>query len=219
MILNDLIKRFITSVLLILLLGFSFFFSFMLIIALLLLITIAWNEFRGLIFKIFKNNLNKFLINLFFLIYLLLFSCTVFLGVSEQSFKIIVLYLFVVCIFSDVGGLLFGKLFKGKKLTKISPNKTISGSMGSFILSLLSVPIFYFLIGNNFFNFTAIIFFTLFISLICQLGDLFFSLLKRKANVKDTGKILPGHGGLLDRIDGILLAVPLGIIILYFLIN
>ena len=130
--LNDLTKRFTTSISLILLLGFSFFYSYILIITLLLLITIAWNEFRGLIFKIFKNNINKVLISLLFLIYLVLFSYIVFLGVSNESFKIIVLYLFIICILSDVGGLLFGNIFKGKKLTKISPNKTISGSIGSF---------------------------------------------------------------------------------------
>ena len=191
--LNDLTKRFTTSISLILLLGFSFFYSYILIITLLLLITIAWNEFRGLIFKIFKNNINKVLISLLFLIYLVLFSYIVFLGVSNESFKIIVLYLFIICILSDVGGLLFGNIFKGKKLTKISPNKTISGSIGSFILSLLSVPMFYFLFENKF---LLITFITLFISFVCQLGDLFFSFLKRKANVKDTGKILPGHGGL-----------------------
>ncbi len=213
--LNDLIKRFTTSITLILLLGFSFFYSYILIITLLLLITIAWNEFRVLIFKIFKNNINKILISLLFFIYLVLFSYIVFLGVSNESFKIIVLYLFIICILSDVGGLLFGNIFKGKKLTKISPNKTISGSIGSFILSLLSVPMFYFLFENKF---LVITFITLFISFVCQLGDLFFSFLKRKANVKDTGKILPGHGGLLDRIDGILFAIPIGIITLYFLI-
>ena len=129
------------------------------------------------------------------------------------------IYLFSICIFSDIGGLLFGKIFKGKKLTKISPNKTISGSIGSFMLSLLLVPIFYFLLNDQLIILSDIILITIFVSLSCQLGDLFVSYLKRKAKVKDTGDILPGHGGLLDRIDGMLLAIPLGVIIWKFLIN
>jgi phosphatidate cytidylyltransferase len=128
------------------------------------------------------------------------------------------LYLFSICICSDVGGLLFGKVFKGKKLTKISPNKTISGSVGSFILSLSLVPIFYFLLNDQFSNLLDLILLAILVSFLCQLGDLFISFLKRKAKVKDTGDILPGHGGLLDRIDGMILAIPLGMFIWEFLI-
>ena len=54
----------------------------------------------------------------------------------------------------------------------------------------------------------------LLISIICQFGDLFFSFLKRKSRIKDTGKILPGHGGILDRVDGILIGVPIGFVIM-----
>ena len=61
-----------------------------------------------------------------------------------------------------------------------------------------------------------IILLTISISFICQLGDLFISFLKRKAKIKDTGNILPGHGGVLDRIDGILFALPIGIILIDF---
>ena len=118
---------------------------------------------------------------------------------------------------SDIGGYIFGKIFKGPKLTSISPKKTISGSIGSFILTFLVIGIlmFYFTGKLNFKIFVL----SFFISFACQLGDLFFSFLKRKAKVKDTGDILPGHGGLLDRIDGMLLAIPLGVIIWKFLIN
>ena len=128
------------------------------------------------------------------------------------------MYLFIICICSDVGGLLFGKIFKGKKLTKISPNKTVSGSIGSFILSICFVPIFIFVLDNELANIMNLIFVAIIVSFICQFGDLFFSFLKRKAKVKDTGDILPGHGGLLDRIDGMILAIPLGVLTSDFLI-
>ena len=127
-------------------------------------------------------------------------------------------FLIFICIFSDIGGLLFGKFFKGKKLTKISPNKTISGSIGSFVLSLSLVPIFYFLLQDKFNNLGDLITLAILVSFFCQLGDLFISFLKRKAKVKDTGELLPGHGGVLDRIDGILFAVPIGMAIYEFLI-
>ena len=107
--------------------------------------------------------------------------------------------------------MLFGKTFKGKKLTKISPNKTISGSIGSFILSLLLVPIFYYLF-NNLYIFDLICV-SVIVSLSCQVGDLFISYLKRRAKVKDTSNILPGHGGLLDRIDGMIFAYPFSYLI------
>ena len=107
----------------------------------------------------------------------------------------------------------FGKLFKGKKLTKISPKKTISGSIGSFIISVLLIPFFY----DYFFNYglLTIIIITVMISLVSQIGDLFISYIKRKAKVKNTSNILPGHGGFLDRIDGIIFSIPSG----YFLFN
>ena len=110
---------------------------------------------------------------------------------------------------SDIGGLVCGKIFKGKKLTKISPNKTISGSIGSFMFSILLIPFFHKVqIDQTLVNLFII---TIIISLTSQLGDLFISLLKRKAKVKDTSDLLPGHGGVLDRIDGIIFAIPLGI--------
>ena len=112
---------------------------------------------------------------------------------------------------SDIGGLVIGKFFKGKKLSKISPNKTMSGSLGSFIFPLLLVP--FFLEYFNNYNFLILVIFTLIISFASQLGDLLVSLLKRKAKVKDTSDLLPGHGGVLDRIDGIIFAIPAGLLI------
>jgi len=216
---KDLKKRIITSIPLIFLLYLSFYYSYILIISLIGIFLISLIEFQGLISKIFKKkDINESLFKLFaiilFAIYLTTFSLLIFAEVIENNSKLNILFLFAICIFSDIGGLIFGRIFKGKKLTKISPNKTISGSIGSFISSLAIIPFFYFLINDIFLIITIIIL----VSLFCQMGDLFISYLKRKANVKDTGNILPGHGGLLDRIDGMLVAIPLGIIILEFLI-
>tara|TARA_B110000971_G_scaffold179718_1_gene186091 strand:- start:230 stop:610 length:381 start_codon:yes stop_codon:yes gene_type:complete len=123
----------------------------------------------------------------------------------------VLIYSLLIAIISDIGGLVTGKIFKGKKLSKISPNKTVSGSLGSFIFSLLLVPFFLEYFSNH--NILIIILFTLIISLTSQLGDLLISLLKRKAKVKDTSDLLPGHGGVLDRIDGIIFAIPVGLLI------
>lgn len=220
---KDLSKRLITSIFLIFLLGLSFNHSYILIISLILVSFISWIEFQGLIARIFRKknfkiNFFKISTNGLSLIYLTIFSAIIFSGISQDNFKMSMLYLFSICICSDVGGLLFGKIFKGKKLTKISPNKTISGSIGSFLLSLCLVPIFHFLLVDQFSNLLNLIVLAILVSFFCQLGDLFISFLKRKAKVKDTGDILPGHGGLLDRIDGMILAMPLGIFIWKFLI-
>tara|TARA_B100000123_G_C25692536_1_gene411506 strand:- start:359 stop:748 length:390 start_codon:yes stop_codon:yes gene_type:complete len=119
------------------------------------------------------------------------------------------------CIGSDIGGYIFGKTFKGPKLTSISPNKTISGSIGSFIFTFLIVGILMFYFTGKF-NLKIFIL-SFFTSLACQIGDLFFSFLKRKAKVKDTGNILPGHGGALDRLDGIFFGIPAGFLTLSIL--
>ena len=125
--------------------------------------------------------------------------------------------LILICAASDIGGFIFGKIFKGPKLTKISPNKTIAGSLGSILLSIFVIIISgYFLSLNiNFF----LIMISIITSISCQIGDLFFSYLKRKAKIKDTGKFLPGHGGVLDRVDGILLGFPTGLISLILFIK
>ncbi len=218
MTLKNLTKRIITSIPLIFLLILSFYYSYVLIIALFVLTLITWIEFNGLVVRIFKVNLYRLLINFLSLIYLIIFSFIVASAILQDNFKLNIFYLFLICIFSDVGGLIFGKVFKGKKLTKISPNKTISGSIGSFLMSLLLVPLFYFLFNEKYSNFLDLILISIFTSFFCQLGDLFISFLKRKAKLKDTGNILPGHGGLLDRVDGMLFAIPIGIMIWEFLI-
>ena len=118
------------------------------------------------------------------------------------------LFILSICFFSDIGGYIIGKLIGGKKLTKISPNKTISGSIGSFSFSVFPLLLFYNYNQYEYFFSINNLLFCLMISLVCQLGDLFISYLKRKAKIKDTGFILPGHGGVLDRVDGIIFAVP-----------
>ena len=215
---KNLLNRLLTSIVLLILLALSFEYLYILIILLIVISFISFIEFQALISKIFKkknfktNFYRKFLYSLS-LLYLAVFSVIIFSEISQDNYKMSILYLFSICICSDVGGLLFGKIFKGKKLTKISPNKTISGSVGSFILSLCLVPIFYFLLTDQFLDLFNLVLLAILVSFFCQLGDLFISYLKRKAKVKDTGDILPGHGGLLDRIDGMILAIPSGILI------
>ena len=208
-------KRILTSILLIALLIGMFFYSYIMIISLIVIAIISWIEFYALISKILKNNILKDKFFRFFykalsLIYLSALVYLIFAIESEYSnLKIYLLYTVLVAILSDIGGLVCGKIFKGKKLTKISPNKTISGSIGSFIFSIFLIPFFYKVhVDQSLVNLFLI---TIIISLTSQLGDLFISLLKRKAKVKDTSDLLPGHGGVLDRIDGIIFAIPLGI--------
>ena len=214
---KELQKRIITSILLLSLLILMFLYTFVLIISLVVIAIIAWIEFYSLIHKIFINNnfMNKIFRFFFKAISLLYMSLLVYLimvpKINDKFFEIIIIYSILISIMSDVGGMVIGRIFKGKKLTKISPNKTISGSIGSFIFSLFLIPFFIKHFDN--YDLVVIILFTLLISLTSQIGDLLISLLKRKANVKDTSDLLPGHGGILDRIDGIIFALPLGILI------
>ena len=150
------------------------------------------------------------------IIFLLFSFYTAFEIRDYKNFKYF-LFIVIVCIFTDIGGYIFGKIFKGPKLTKISPNKTYTGVFGSFLLSLIAGLIYLNYFGKK--ELTdpdhLIIFLSiLFISLINQIGDLVISYFKRKAKLKDTGKILPGHGGMLDRIDGVIFAIPTTIFII-----
>ena len=148
----------------------------------------------------------------------------------ENGFKVFI-FVILISILTDIGGYIFGKVFKGPKLTKISPKKTYSGVIGSFILSVFGGLIFVEYVDNfytdlvlSYTNFEPfginlnlfVLIFILITSLISQLGDLIISYFKRVAKIKDTGKILPGHGGLLDRIDGIIFAVPFTYVIFNF---
>ena len=131
--------------------------------------------------------------------------------VNEVSFFLF-LFIIITCISTDIGGYIFGKIFKGPKLTKLSPNKTYSGVIGSYIMSLISIYLLtenYNLIMNDSYQFTIQLFFLILItSTVSQIGDIIISFFKRLSKLKDTGKIIPGHGGLLDRIDGMLFTFP-----------
>jgi phosphatidate cytidylyltransferase len=218
---TELKKRIITSIGLLSLLTTMYFYSFIMIGALLIIAVIIWIEFYALISKIIRGNkfqdiFFRFIFKLTSLLYLSTLVGFIFFIESHYiDLKIYLLYSVLIAILSDIGGLVFGKTFKGKKLTKISPNKTVSGSIGSIVLSMVLIPIFY----NKLilYDLFTLIILTIVISLISQIGDLFISFLKRKAKVKDTSDLLPGHGGLLDRVDGIIFAVPFGILLLNFL--
>jgi phosphatidate cytidylyltransferase len=166
-------------------------------------------EFFTIILKIFeKNKMKQFFYNIIFIIYIFSF-CTYFLILSSfLHLKILIFMVLLTCVASDIGGFIFGKIFKGPKLTKISPKKTISGAIGSLIFSSLFILMLTYYLTKNFDLYIIII--GCIISISCQIGDLFFSFLKRKSFLKDSGNFLPGHGGILDRIDGILLGIPVG---------
>ena len=170
------------------------------------------------LFSVFRKKTTILFLDL--ILILSLYSIYYLSDLNEISFYIL-LWIIILVVCSDVGGYVFGKIFKWKKLTKISPRKTLSGVFGSFIFSLFSVFIANAMLSSNQvipidfldpkFFFLAIIF-----SLIAQAGDLTISYFKRIEKVKDTGKILPGHGGILDRIDGLMFVVILAFVLIYF---
>ncbi len=139
---------------------------------------------------------------------------------NEDNYYRLFLLIFITCIATDIGGYVFGKILKGPKLTKISPNKTYTGMLGGFLLSIILVSIY----SNNLTFFSIadagreitiqLMSMVLFISFVSQVGDLTISLFKRKSKIKNTGKIIPGHGGLLDRIDGMIFAFPFTFILI-----
>jgi len=203
---NNFIKRLVSSIIIapilyfVIYYGNIFFFSLLIIIAI-----ISFYELKNISF----NNL----IFIFSLFILLLFLYSSWELRNLQNGFYLVLFVLFICIFTDIGGYIFGKLFKGPKISRISPNKTYSGMAGSFLLPLI-VVYFFLTSDNNSEIYSKIIYFynlnlsftILIISLVSQLGDFMISYLKRKSKKKDTGNIIPGHGGLLDRIDGIIFA-------------
>ena len=210
---KNLKKRIITSILLFIfailfILINEIFFLFIVFVVLYLCVT-EWYKLNWKYFRKKKWEYN--LITAIGIIYafLVLFTIRNLRGDSFED-AIFLIFILSLCVCSDIGGYVFGKTIGGKKLTKISPNITLSGSIGSFIFSILPIFLFNFqnYININFYFSLKNILFCLIISLVCQLGDLFISYFKRLNKVKDTGSILPGHGGLLDRIDGIIFAIP-----------
>jgi len=198
---NELEKRIFSSIILLPLVYLfisngSFYFNFFIIICFIVSIYEWWKMIR----KIYLRYLGSFF---------LIFSFYTFYKISIDQIGIFIL---ITCISTDIGGFVFGKFFKGPKLTKISPNKTYSGMIGSYFLSIIFLIFF-----TNFMNYQIDIkwiILTILISTISQVGDIILSYFKRLSKIKDTGKIIPGHGGLLDRIDGMIFAFPF-----FYLIN
>ena len=215
MISNNLKKRLYTSLVLLALVILILNFNFILIYSLIILGVISILEFLSISKKIFKYRFSKIFYNSLFIIYVFIFCFMFFFFSNISGLKIILFILLFGCIASDIGGFISGKLLKGPKLTKISPNKTYSGALGSIFFSVLTIStLFSFYLEN--FNY-KIILISMITTIFCQLGDLLFSFLKRKAKIKDTGDLLPGHGGVLDRLDGIFLGLPFGFLSLILL--
>ena len=201
---NELFKRILTSVILLPILYYVTVYSgIYLIILLMLFYTVS-------IYEIITNTKNLLFIISTGIFLIFSFYSFYFLR-GDTEYSLVVLFWILTSTFlSDIGGYVFGKILKGRKLTKISPNKTYSGAIGSIVLSCLSLPIINLLqiysfkkLLVNFFELKFLLF-AMTISLVCQLGDLFVSFLKRKINLKNISNLLPGHGGILDRIDGLI---------------
>ena len=208
-------KRIITSLFLLSLFILMFVFNEILIFSLIIFGVISIVEFIDITRKIFNHFLKFIISNSIFVIYVFMFCIITVYFSNILYLKIIFFSLLLSCITSDIGGYVFGKTFKGPKLTKISPNKTVSGSIGSLILSCLTFSISIYFFTNSFNYITLLI--GVITSIGCQMGDLFFSFLKRKAKIKDTGNFLPGHGGVLDRLDGIFFGIPAGFLTIIIL--
>jgi len=204
---SELKKRILSSIILIPIVFFfiikgSYFFSLLLFICF-LISSYEWH--------LLAKKKNYYIFGFIFLIcsFYLIYQ----LRISEDNSYNKFITILLICIFTDIGGYTFGKIFKGPKLTSYSPNKTISGLFGSYFFALCLIPfLIYFNLLNQPYILLSIIFVTL-ISSVSQLGDIIVSYFKRKSNIKDTGNIIPGHGGLLDRIDGMLFAFPFAYLI------
>jgi len=204
MIKEEIVKRILSSIILLPTVLFfiikgSFLFNFFIFICF-LITTYEW-------LKLSKNNLLK----LFGTIFIVISFYTIFNIRNEFDRDYFhLLLVIIICVSTDIGGYVFGNIFKGPKLTKISPKKTYSGVIGSFLLSLIFTNLFLDFLSNvETFEFTKEMFlFILLVSLVSQIGDIIISYFKRKSKIKDTGTIIPGHGGILDRIDGMIFALP-----------
>ena len=207
-------KRFISSIFLIptcflLIIEGSILFNLFLILCFLLTV-FEWNKMSNK-----TNGLKIFGYMFLFLSFLSVYYLRNFF--EEQISLILFLFVIVICISTDIGGYIFGKIFKGPRLTQISPNKTISGMFGSYLLSIISIT-FFINIDQIFFEFNLksnfqIFTITILISSVSQIGDILISYFKRRSKIKNSGNLIPGHGGILDRIDGMLFAFPFSFLI------
>ncbi len=213
---NNLQKRILTSIIIF---PISIFFIFMggsFTLSFLYAILILGN-FE--VFSVFKRKISIIILDLILVSSLL---CIYFLRIDTLSSFVLLIWVIILTICSDVGGYVFGKIFKWKKLTKISPNKTLSGAIGSFLFSLGSVFLLEFIVNIfidldlQILNQPKYYFLAMLFSLVAQLGDLCISYFKRLEKIKDTGKILPGHGGIFDRIDGLMFVVILAYVFYNF---
>ena len=207
MIKKELQKRILSSIILI---PISFFFIIQGSLTFIFFLSLI---FLATSFEWFKMTKKKDLLRIFGLFFLF-FSFYSAVYLRQYIGLNFFIFLIIICIFTDTGGYIFGRLFKGPRLTKVSPKKTYSGVIGSFLISLLFGLIYIKYLGQKSkilleTDSIFIILLILFISLVSQIGDLIISYFKRKAKLKDTGKILPGHGGFLDRIDGIIFVMPI----------
>ena len=202
---SELLKRILSSIFLIpliiyLIIKGSHLFTLFLIICFFLTIY-EWH-------KMSKNIIYKFIGIIFLFIS---FYSAYQIRFSFGNEYNLLFFILIICVSTDIGGFVFGKILKGPKLIKISPNKTYAGVLGSYIFSLLSVFIFFRTMNNfDLIEFTGLLlFFIIILSTVSQIGDLIISYFKRQSGIKNTGNIIPGHGGLLDRIDGMIFAFPL----------
>ena len=211
---QELLKRIISSLTLILIALFfiikgSFFFNFFILVCFIITVY-EWH--------MMSKKKPFHIIGIFFLIFSFY---TVYYLRAENDLKFFLLVV-ITCIATDIGGYIFGNIFKGPKLTKISPKKTYAGMFGGFFLAIIFTNLFFnnlnFInLGNNAQISKEIFIIVLLLSFVSQIGDLTISFFKRKSKIKNTGKLIPGHGGLLDRIDGMIFAFPFMFIIIKIL--
>ena len=203
---SELLKRIISSLIIIPVALFfiikgSFLFIFFILICF-LITSYEWHK---------MSNKKLYYLPGFLFLMLSFYSVYLIRANDSDSLKFF-LYILIVCVSTDIGGYIFGKILKGPKLNKISPKKTYSGVIGGYLMSIILYYLFIILNYGDKINSNDFVFILL-ISTISQLGDITISYFKRLSKIKDTGKILPGHGGLLDRIDGMIFAFPAAYII------
>tara|TARA_B100001093_G_C26807533_1_gene1006133 strand:+ start:1388 stop:2032 length:645 start_codon:yes stop_codon:yes gene_type:complete len=202
---NSMKKRILSSLILLGLLYFliSLDNNFFLVILSIIFIIIIYE-----LNKIVKKNISK----LIWFIYIIFSLYTVYaVKIFDDNSYLFILILFI-SISTDIGGYIIGKTFGGPRLTKISPSKTYSGALGGILFTLIFGYIFINYTNYDFIKFNKIdlinVILLILLSISSQIGDLIISFLKRKSDIKDTGNIIPGHGGILDRVDGMIFVFP-----------